>query len=221
MTNRDRLQKAVDRLQQERAALLRTFEDFDQAQLDYRPRRDSWSAGQVAHHVALGEAVWQSFLKKIISDDHRDSGAVERISLDQVPFSSRVFPDFLLRSPLATGPLSFLVNFVPRPVQSMLFAVPLFKFDASARMRPTHGLLRGRLLEILRDVRQETLSLVEPRADWDLTRFRVIHPLVGSQDVYGVLELLASHEQRHSLQVNSIKKQPDFPPRQAGGAPGE
>jgi hypothetical protein len=93
----------------------------------------------------------------------------------------------------------------------MLFAVPLFKMDASTRMQPILGLARARIRDLLRDIRQATLDLVEPCGDWDLTRFRVVHPLVGNQDIYGVLELLASHEQRHSLQIDSIRKQPGFP----------
>jgi hypothetical protein len=211
MTNQDRLTKAIDRLQHERAVFFSKFERLDQKQLDYKPSRNSWSAGQIAHHVALGEAVWQAHLKSVLSKGDRERGAIERVSLEQIPFSSRVIPDFLFKSPFVVGPVSFFVNLMPRPVQSMLFAVPLFNMDASVRMQPKLGMSRAQIVEVLEETRKTTLKLVEPFADWDLTRFRVNHPLVGNQDIYGVLELLAAHEQRHSLQIDSIKKQPGFP----------
>ena len=211
MTNQDRLTKATDRLQHERAVFFSKFERLDQKQLDYKPSRNSWSAGQIAHHVALGEAVWQAHLKSVLSKGDRERGAIERVTLEQIPFSSRIIPDFLFKSPFVVGPVSFFVNLMPRPVQSMLFAVPLFKMDASMRMQPKLGMSRAQIVEVLEETRKTTLKLVGPFADWDLTRFRVNHPLVGNQDVYGVLEVLASHEQRHSLQIDSIKKQPGFP----------
>lgn len=211
MTNQDRLTRAIDRLQHERAVFFNKFERLDQGQLSYKPSRNSWSAGQIAHHVALGEAVWQAHLKNVLSKGNRERGAIERVTLQQIPFSSRVIPDFVFKSPFVVGPMSFFVNLMPRPLQSMLFAVPLFKMDASVRMQPKQGMSRAQIIDLLEETRKATLKLVEPYAEWDLTRFRVNHPLVGNQDVYGVLDLLASHEQRHSLQIDSIKKQPGFP----------
>ena len=213
MTNRDRLEKAMDRLQHERAAFLGRFDRLKQAQLDFKPSRNSWSIGQIAHHVALGEAVWQGYLKNVLAKGDRERGAVEHVTLKQIPFRSRFFPDFIFKNPLVVAPMSVLVNMLPRPFQSMMFAVPLFKMDASERMQPASGLPRAQVLGLLEQTRKRTLDLVETRADWNLTRFRVAHPLVGSQDVYGVLDLLASHEQRHSVQVDSIRRKPGFPGR--------
>ncbi len=212
MTDRERLEKAVDRLQHERTAFLSRFERLDQAQLDFKPYRNSWSIGQIAHHVALGESVWQGYLKNVLAKGDREDGAVEHVSLKQIPFRSRFLPDFIFKSPLVL-PMSVFVNMLPRPLQSTMFAIPLFKMDASDRMQPTFGLPRARVLNLLEQTRKRTLELVEPRADWDLARFRVVHPLVGSQDIYGVLDLLASHEQRHSIQVDSIRRKSAFPGR--------
>ncbi len=211
MTNRQRLQKAIDRLLEERAAFKGRFENLDQVQLDFRPSRNSWSVGQIAHHVALGEAVWQGYLKNVLARGARENGAVEHVSLNQIPFRSRFVPDFVFRSPLVVAPMSVFVHLIPRPLFSVLFAVPLFKMDASERMQPTFGVARAQLFSLLDETRRRTLDLVRPRADWNLSRFRVSHPLAGNQDVYGVLELLASHEQRHSLQIDSIKRKPGFP----------
>jgi hypothetical protein len=211
MTARDRFNKAVDRFQHERAVFLSRIERLSQIELNYQPTRHSWSIGQLAHHVALAESVWFGYIKSVLGKGNRENGATLRISLQEVPFSSRVVPDFVLKSPFVLAPLSFMVNMLPRPIYSMFFAVPIFKFDAGARMQPRVGLTRAQILKILADTRKTTLDFLNPLADRDLTRFRINHPLVGEQHIYGILELVASHDQRHSTQVESIKKTSDYP----------
>jgi hypothetical protein len=211
MTHREHLEKSIERLQAERAIFQGKIMRLSQAQLDFKPSSLSWSIGQIAHHVALGEGVWQGYLRGILRDGLRENGITRRVSLQEVPFSSRVVPDFILKSPFVITPLSLFMSFLPRPVQSMLFAVPIFKLNAGPRMQPKLGQSRSYVITFLESTRKITVDLVKPHADKDLSRFRIIHPLVGDQDIYGVLELLASHEQRHSLQIDSIQKAPGFP----------
>ena len=211
MTHSDRLSKSIDRLEHEHAVFLSKFEGLSQVQLDYRTSRNSWSIGQVAHHVGLSEGVWQGYLRSLLKGGNRAKGATLRVSLRDVPFSSRVIPDFILNSPLVVAPITIFINLLPRPVQSMFFAVPLLKMDSGPRMQPKLGMPRAQILKLLSDTRKATLDLLAPVENWDLTHFRIQHPLVGDQDVHGILELLSSHEQRHAQQVDSIKKSLHFP----------
>lgn len=211
MSNQDRLARAIDRLLHQRAYLLSKIEGLQQAQLDFQPSRQAWSIGQVAHHVGLGENVWQGYMKTALKNAKQTREATLQVSLDDVPFSSRFVPDFLWRNRFVLTPLSLMVKCIPRPVQSMLFAVPLLKMDAGPRMQPKHGLPRTQILQMLDDTRKMTLDMLQPVSDWDLARVRIVHPLVGDQNVYGILELLASHEQRHAQQIDSIKKKTNFP----------
>lgn len=211
MTNREQFSRAVSRLERERALLLEGIGRMSRPQLDFKPSRPAWSVGEVVHHVALAEKLWQGYVRELLDKGDPQRGARREISLQEIPFSSAAIPDALLRSPLVLGPLSFMVNFVPGPVQSTLFAVPLIKMQAGPRMQPTHGLPSSTLLELAGQVRQTTLKLLAPAAQWDLTRFRIVHPLVGDRDIYGILELIASHDQRHRLQIKSIQENPDFP----------
>ncbi len=213
MSNAEELAKGINRLQRERAVLLGKIDKLQPAQLDFRPSRQAWSIGQIAHHVALGESVWSGYLKSVLKSAGQSKKATLKVTIDDVPFSSRIIPDFILRNPIVLCSLSLMVNFIPRPVQSMLFAVPLIKMDAGPRMQPRYGMPRAQLLQVLNDTRRETLELVQPVADWDLTRIRIVHPLVGDQDVYGILDLLSSHEQRHSQQIETIRKNTNFPKR--------
>jgi len=211
MSNQDKLARAIERLQHQRAVLLGKIDGLQQAQLDSQPGGQAWSIGQVAHHVGLGENVWQGYLKTVLKNAKQTREATLQVSLDEVPFSSRLIPDFLLRNRFILTPVTLMVNCMPRPVQSMFFAVPLIKMDAGPRMQPKHGLSRTQILQFLDDTRKVTLDLLQPVAGWDLARVRIVHPLVGDQDVYGILELLTSHEQRHAQQIDSIKKKPNFP----------
>ncbi len=211
MTTTEQLTRAVDRLQHQRAALLSAIESLSQEQLDFRPSRHSWSIGQIAHHVGLGEVVWRGYLKALLKDGAAEGSGVLRVSLQEVPFSSRILPDFVLRNPLVLGPLSMMVNLMPRPLQSMFFAVPLVKMDAGPRMQPKLGMSRSQVIKFLAETRKGTLDIVQPLAGKDLSRYRIVHPLVGDQNVYGVLDLLSSHEQRHTQQIESIRKTSAFP----------
>ncbi len=211
MEKRNSLERSIERLQQERLGLLGRIEGLNQAQLDFRPSRQLWSIGQVAHHVGLGEKLWQGYLATALKNGGQRHEASVHVSLEDVPFSSRIVPDILWRNPFVLTPLSLMIRLIPRPVQSMLFAVPLIKMDAGPRMQPKHGLPKTQTLQFLAEARRTTLDLLQPVRDWDLTRIRIIHPLVGDQDVYGILELLSSHDQRHSQQIDSIKKNGNFP----------
>ena len=211
MTNEQKFDKGIDHLQHQREILLGKIEPLNQNQLDFRPSRQSWSVGQVAYHVGMAESVWLGYLKKLLKSAGQERKATLEVSLDELPFSSRIIPDFVLRSWLFLTPASFFIKLIPRPVQSMLFAVPIFKMDAGPRMQPKHGESRAHVLRYLAETRREALDLLQPLKDWDLTRLRIVHPLVGEQDVYGVLELLSSHEQRHSQQIEAIKSRSSFP----------
>jgi hypothetical protein len=214
MNKQDSLARSIERLQQERSVLRGKIEGLEQAQLDFQPSRQLWSIGQVAHHVGLGEKLWQGYLNTALKNGGQKREATVHVSLEDVPFSSRIIPDILWRNVFVLTPLSLMIRLIPRPVHSMLFAVPLVKMDAGPRMQPKRGLPRTQILQFLEETRQATLAMLQPVADWDLTRIRIIHPLVGDQDVYGILELLSSHDQRHSQQIDSIKKNANFPKRE-------
>jgi hypothetical protein len=211
MNARDQFSKAVDRLEHQRALLLSAIETLNQVQLDFKPSRQSWSIGQIAHHVGLGEVVWRGYLKSLLKDGAARGEGCVRVSLNEVPFHSRFIPDFVLRSPFVLGPLSLMIDFMPRPLQSMFFTVPLVKMDAGARMQPKLGMSHGQVLKFLADTRRATLEVLDPLSEKDLTRYRIVHPLVGDQNVYGVMDLLASHEKRHTQQIEGIKRNPEFP----------
>lgn len=211
MTNKERLMKSVDRLQEQRAALLRKVDYLSQQQLDFRSDRLSWSVGQVTHHVGLAEELWQGYLRELLEGASSAQERTRKVTLKEVPFKSRLVPEFLLQSSLFLVPASVFINVLPRPVQSMMFAVPLIRMQSGPRMQPKAGLSLSELLQLLERVRRSTLEILKPVEERDLSRFFIDHPLIGKQNIYGMLELIASHDQRHALQIESVKRSPRFP----------
>jgi len=211
MTNAERLASTVAKMQEERAAFLRGLEGLSQAELDFKPASDSWSVGEVAHHVGLTETMFHRYLADLLRSGSREHGASRTIPFDELPMGPQMIPPSLLRLPPVLLPFAIMSSFMPQRLQSALLANPLVKVKTAPAVEPKHGIAQGELLDFLKKARQATLELLKPVQDWDLTRFRWFHPLMGGHDVYGTLDLIASHDRRHAAQVERVKKTPEFP----------
>ena len=121
-----------------------------------------------------------------------------------------MIPPRILRLTPVLLPFSLMSRLMPQSLQTSLLANPVVKIKTAPLVEPKFGISRAELIEQLRQVRQATLSVLQPVQEWDLSRFRWFHPLMGTHDVYGTLELLASHERRHSGQIERVRKDPRF-----------
>jgi len=66
-------------------------------------------------------------------------------------------------------------------------------------------------LERFRSARDRTLQFAESISVEELRAKVVPHPLAGTLDGYQLLTLMAVHPERHALQVEEIKTDPEFP----------
>ena len=66
-------------------------------------------------------------------------------------------------------------------------------------------------LERFRTARDRTLQFAESISVEELRAKVVPHPLAGTLDGYQLLTLMAVHPERHALQVEEIKTDPEFP----------
>jgi hypothetical protein len=163
--------------------------------------------------VVLAESVWQGYLAEILEEGSRNQGAVRAVSMEEVQYTSPLLPDVVMQSPFFLGPLSVMTGLIPTPIEALLVATPLFKIRAGPRMRPRHGLPRDTLLQFAHQIRETTLGILSKTRDWDWDpeRFRISHPLFGSRDIYGIMELIRSHDQRHRRQIEAAKACRRFP----------
>ncbi len=211
MTNKERLKKATDRIRRARSLVLGKVEGLSQNQLDFKPYRSHWSVGEIAHHLGLAEEIQLGYVRELLQAGSKERKATRKVSLDELPLGVLFVPDAILRFPLVLAPISLMTSLSPQFLTSALFANPFVKTKTAPRMQPRPGIPRAELLDFLDRVRRSTLKILEPVEDWDLSRFRYQHPLIGNQDIYGLLDLLASHDERHARQIEHVKKRTEFP----------
>lgn len=60
------------------------------------------------------------------------------------------------------------------------------------------------LLAELRDVRERTLAFIDETKGRDLSAYKYTHAFLGTMDLYCWLQLIASHEIRHTKQIKEI-----------------
>jgi hypothetical protein len=109
------------------------------------------------------------------------------------------------------SPFLFMARAIPRQLAPFLIANPIFKVRAAPQAEPRQKMGRDEVLVFLAEVRRSTLQLLESVKGRDLERFHWLHPVLGQQDLFGMLELIASHDQRHILQMEAVKKNSRFP----------
>lgn len=68
------------------------------------------------------------------------------------------------------------------------------------------GLIREKeeMLAELRDVRERTLAFLDETTGRDLSDYRWRHPFLGLLNLYEWMEMIASHEVRHTKQMREI-----------------
>jgi DinB family protein len=214
MTNEEKFARATEQMQRERTAFLARFEGLSQVQLDFKPARDSWSVGETAQHVGLTERVIRDNLQSLLeeaSDASDRQDTLRKIGFRELPLAPRFIPAAFFRFPPFVMSLSLMSRMVPRPVQTFILANPLLKARAAPNVEPTAGMPQAELMEFLISARESTVALLEPLKSRDLSRIRWQHPLLGTHDVYGTMELLAGHERRHRTQIERVKSNARFP----------
>ena len=211
MTNAEKLEIAIERVQTARSAFLIEVRGLSQAEFDFKPAHDAWSIGEVIHHVVLSEEHWQRTMRELFKLGEERGRATKRIAFGELAMGPRMIPMPLLRFPGFLIPWSIMADFVPSSIQSFILANPIFKVRTAPGVEPKLGLPREELLGYLERSRHTTLQILEPHKNKNLSGFIWKHDLMGSRDVYATLEMLANHDCRHQTQIRNIKKDPRFP----------
>ncbi|HXI42064.1 MAG TPA: DinB family protein [Bryobacteraceae bacterium] len=198
-----------------RRTFLSQISPLSQKQFDFKPGRDDWSVGEVAHHVALTERAFQTTLKELLDKGGESGSAIKNIGIDELALGPSMIPQSILQSvlqlPGVRAPMSLGMTLMPGFIKSFILANPIMKIRTAPMLEPEAGLPREKLLGQLKSLRAATLALVEPLADKDLSRYQWGHPLFGTRDIYSTLQMLADHDQRHLIQIERIKRARAFP----------
>lgn len=165
-----------------RRELLSAVEGLSEAQLNFRPAEDRWSAGQLLHHVALTERRIGrkiALLAEIAQQQGVDPPSWERLDLS-------FFGEIRRR---AEGK----------------------RFQAPPEVAPPHGTPLAEVLAALAGARQALLESLPLMEAHDMSQFFIPHPVFGEFNVYQWLFFMGAHERRHREQIEALKKTPEFP----------
>ena len=85
------------------------------------------------------------------------------------------------------------------------------KFQAPEMLRPTHRFASQQaLIDHFKESRDRTIAYVENTQDSLRDHFRE-HPAFGLLDGYQWILLISAHSHRHTLQIEEVKSNPNFP----------
>ena len=176
-------QEILDRLGEDRAGLLASVEGRSREQLDYRPTDDSWSIGEVLHHLALAHEATVKLMFNMLRRA-REEGAPP----DPDPTRSM---------------LSAIDDIVPSADRG--------KARAPARVTPRSYVAPDEALARLDTSRQRLEKTVAELSQFDLSQLTFPHPFFGELDSYQWLLVSGWHERRHTKQIERIQASTGFP----------
>lgn len=171
------IQQIVDRLEEQREAILRDFRDFSEEQLHRAPRPGKWSAAQILSHIIAAERMSVAYMqKKLQGIDHASkSGILEDIKFGILKVSQRL-PGIKFKAPI-------------RVVENTSLYKDLDNIEAEWRI-----------------IRADLLKLVEKIPEHHLDRMIYKHPIAGYLNVPQALKFFREHIIHHAPQLKRLLK---------------
>lgn len=197
-----------------RAHTLAMVRELSQGQMDYEPAPGRWSVGEVLDHLILGQRLNLCYIAEVIALKVSGQPPILRLSSVDLDVSIGYLPKRML--PALEIPFNLANTFLPvslRDFMTRYRVIPAQNPEITnpRRARPAEE-LRNDLISSLK----ETESLLESHFGRDYGEMVIQHPLLGNNNIPGLLRFLALHEQRHQSQINDILISPRFPGLNSG-----
>jgi DinB superfamily len=176
------LEELSRRLAADLEALAGAVATMTQAEADWRPGPDRWSAGEVLHHVVLANRTFAIVAARLIRQGLRDG-------LKPGPESRRSWPRM-------------------RAIAEIGAAGPVKHPD---RVTPTPGLAIATLRRELAESHRAVTAALPALGGLDLGALRFPHPLGFELNLYQWVDIAGAHERRHLAQIERIVASPGFP----------
>ena len=184
-----------------RVRTLALVDGLSQEDLDRRPAPGKWSVGEVLDHVLRAEGFVRGELRQLVALARSDRPSILRRSFAEVDISMASIPKPLLS--LFETPISLLGRFVPTSLRELILRYRLIPAQNPSFATPERGRKGEDLRLDLAVSLEQTRGIVEQNADLDYRQLILQHPILGRNDVAGLLRFLALHEQRHQDQIRA------------------
>jgi hypothetical protein len=108
-------------------------------------------------------------------------------------------------------PFNMLNIFLPAAIRDLLTRHRLVPANNPGITTPRHACPPDELRQELISSLKEMEALLGSHSHLDYSEIVIQHPLLGSNNIPGLLRFLALHEQRHQSQISNILTSPGFP----------
>lgn len=192
----------LERFEATRRRTLQLVRDVSQAQMHPTPAPGKWSVGEVLDHLLLAERFFRGEIRRLIELQRAGANPVLHRGFADLDISIGFIPKAVL--PLLEWPLAWANLFLPGCARDFLLRSRLIPAQHPAVADPRKGRPADELRDELAASLRETSSLFEANRDLDGSRMLHVHPLLGVNDVSGLLRILTLHEERHQGQIADI-----------------
>ena len=197
------------RFRETRTATVALVQGLTQEQFDWRPAASKWSVGEVVDHLLLSEQFWQGEFARLIALAQAGQRPIIERTLVELNVAPFLIPRPLL--PLFAFPFQVSTMLMPKGVFDWLIKNRFLPMRNPDMNEPRRGQLAGELRTRMGSISNHTKALFEANPSLDYRAMTHRHPALGTNDVPAILTILASHEQRHQMQIRDALRTPGFP----------
>ncbi len=177
-----KLQEIAAEITRQRQKLLQVVGDLSQRQLDFQPAPESWSIGEVLHHLFLIEILITKMAGRLLQE-------AQQTGLQPDP----------------DGESSALHSL------DHLRETSQNKFKTISQTSPQAGMAKAELLTLLQRSRIGLLEVMGTATKYDLNQLAFPHPFLGELHLYQWFLFAGRHEQRHRQQIRGVLENSEFP----------
>lgn len=170
-----------------------------QAQLDFSPRPERWSAGQILDHLLRAEDLYRGEIGRLIDLARAGKRPYIRRTFSEINVSPLFVPDIFL--PMFDAPFTLMNRLIPQAVRDFAIENPWLPMRNPTIATPHAGRPGAELRDELVSSLERTRMLLVSNAELDFDRMISEHPLMGVATVPQILSFLARHERRHQSQI--------------------
>ena len=210
------LKDSLEMFRSTRVQTMAMVDGLTQAQIDHVPARGKWSIGEVLDHLILGQRLNVCYIAEVIEMKKAGRQPVRKLNFSDVDVSVGYIPKSVL--PVLETPFTILNMFVPTGVRDFMTRNRLVPAQNPNITTPRRGRSSADLHHDLVSSLKELRTLLESHAHLDFSEMMIMHPLLGANNVPGLVRFLALHEQRHQSQIDDVLKSPRFPKSDLSGA---
>jgi hypothetical protein len=192
-----------------RRKTLKMAANLSQRQSEFTASPGQWTIGEVLDHLILADRFYCNEIAALIDLARKGESPVLTRSLNEIDVGLALAPRGLLS--MLEVPLSVMNLFVPRALRSFMTRNRIFAAQNPSAATPSKARPIAMLRKELASSPDRLRKLFDSNPRLDYSRMIHRHPVMGVNDVAGLLRMAEMHERRHQQQIREVLEDPDFP----------